>query len=330
MSICTGITLVENLSPGTDLLSVSIDNGAQTAYWIFDQSKAMAYLNQEVIVDYRQDVYKGQLATFINTFVLPTTVQTLDKSDNFKLFCDVEDNQSNLSFAEIADGEYRAGCIVFCIKCEYKTSPSSQWMELLIRDRTMHTATLRLFDYANKSADFTGQYVNTELARSKYGFTAEFINPTSGEVVPNPEIAIAKQFITNYFSDDTHALTYMTNTNILSFLEQAIDYEVGYGLVRLAMELSMLQNMYNLTKDFDLQSIAHALLASRGYLVKESILSSVVNNVILACKVSWPDAKKVCTMLDENLTEHYDEYFIYKSIKDTVNTILERKKGTKF
>ena len=52
MAVCTGITQVPEKN---GLLKVTIDNDVE-AFWFYDYSDAMQYLNQEVIVDYRKDI----------------------------------------------------------------------------------------------------------------------------------------------------------------------------------------------------------------------------------------------------------------------------------
>lgn len=327
MSICTGISLVETLPSGDELLKVTIDNSTE-AFWFYRYSDALAYLNQEVIVEYRKDVYKGELAQFIATFVKPTVIQTLSKEDNIKLYCDMVDNNANLSFSEIAIGETRPGCIVYCVACEFKSSNNATWQELIIRDKSMRTAKLRLFDYDNKAANFAGQYVMTELSRNKFGFQSEFINPVAGEVPPNPELEISKKYIQNYFANDSNALAYIAKTGVIGFLEEAIDYEKGYGLVRLARELAVLDAMKNITKDVDLKSIGQALLASRGYLVRNSVLSNSVNNVIQAYSIKWDNTALVLQLLDTACEEDIPEKKVMQSITSTVSTLIEVQKGT--
>lgn len=328
MSVCTSITAVGKVN-GTDVLKVIIDNEI-SAYWFFNYADSLAYVGKEVIVDYRKDVYNGELVDFINTFIIPNTVHTLDKEDNIKLYIDQEDNFSNISFSDIADSETRGGCIVFCTAQEFKSSTKAVWMECIIRDRSMHTAVLRLFDYENASADFAGKYIVTELTRSKYGFTTDFIGPVDGKCPPNPEIELGKKFILNYFKDDAVSLDYINKTNVLEFLEELVDYEKGYGLMRLAMELAMVDSMGNITKDVDLSAIGRALLAKRGHISRNSVLSECYNNLALANKFMWDNRKLVMQLLDVNIDEHPKEYVIMNNIVNTVSGILEVRKGTVF
>ena len=63
MSVCTSIEKVAT-DDGSSLLKVTVDNSV-TAFWFYDYSAALQYLNKDVIVDYRQDIYKGNLTTII-------------------------------------------------------------------------------------------------------------------------------------------------------------------------------------------------------------------------------------------------------------------------
>jgi hypothetical protein len=327
MNKCTDVTLVEKLFSG-DLLKVTID-GVTEALWIFDYSEALKFVNEDVIVEYRQDIYKGEMRQFIATFVKPCLVNTLEKEDNIKLYCEQVDNFSNLSFNEIEIGETRPGCIVYCISCEFKSSSAAVWQELVIRDRSMHVAKLRLFDYDNKAANFAGQYVITELSRNKFGFQSDMISPVQGECPPNPEIDIAEQYIKNFFLTDANAMEYINKYNLLSIMKEHIDYEKGYGLMRLAMELAMIDALKNISNDVDLTSIADAILASHGYEVRDSVLSHVVNNVLVAANVHWANKQLVLCLLDVESGEDIPERVVMKQIQDTVDALLRVRKGLK-
>lgn len=329
MDKCTDIVLYEHSEEIGDVLKVTINSDTE-AFWFYPYAEALKYIGQDVIVEYRKDIYKGALQQFIATFTIPTVVATLDKKDDFKLYVDQVDNQASLSFNEIADGETAYNCTVFCTAQEFKSSGNATWMQLTIRDKTMHTATLRLFNYDNPNAEFAGKYVNTELSRSQYGFKSEAIVPICDGTMVNPEVAIARQYILNYFADDTFAYPFINKTCVLDFLEDIVDYEKGYGLMRLAMELAMVDSMGNITKDVDLVTIGHALLAKRAHRIRQSVLSDSVNNVVIAMNYAWKDKKMLLELLDDALEEKPKEAAVMKSIQDTVNTILSVRKGTVF
>lgn len=327
MAICSSIKLVENDVVGGDLLRVTIDN-TETAYWFYNYADAMQYVGQEVIVQYRKDIYKGELVQFIKTFVVPTAVTTLEKKDNIKLYIDQVDNNSNISFSDIAIGETAQGCIVYCTHSEFKSSKNAVWQEFIIRDKAMHTAKLRVFDYANDSADMSGQYIMTALSRNKYGFQSDFVAPANGTVANNPEIDIAINFIENYFSTDVAAMTYINKTQLIEHLKEVIDYEKGYALMRLAMELSMVESLENVTKDVDLNAIGRAILCSYGHYTRTSVLSDSVANVTLALQFPFENKTTVVPLLDVALEEKPKEYEVMHSIQSAVAAILEVRKGT--
>lgn len=329
MSVCTGIVKVESHPTAGDLLRVSIDNIVE-AYWFYDYAKALEFVDQEVIVDYRQDIYNGEMRNFINTFVRPNVVNVLEKKEAFKLYCDQEDNNSNLSFSEVLEGESRKGCIVFCVSCEFKSSANAVWQELLIRDKSMHVAKLRCFNYDNKEADFKGKYIMTDLARSKYGFTSEFIKPIQGECPENPEIALASQYILNYFADDVIAMDFINKTQFIDFMKETVDYELGYGLMRLAMELSMCDNLNNIAKDINVRAVGHILLMSYAYVTRSSVLSPAVNNIFIAQQYMWPERKIVVTALDKEQEIKSPEATVVESIRKTVDSILQVRKGVTY
>lgn len=330
MAICTAIEKIGKIGTGNDdVLRVTIDN-ATNALWIWDYADAMQYLNQEVIVDYRQDIYKGNLTTFVSTFVMPKQIATLDKEDGIKLYVDSFDNNSNVSFREIADGDERAGCIVFCTKNEFRSSPKATWQEFIIRDCTMHIAVLRLFDYENKDADFSGKYIMCDLARSQYGFQASFVKPMDKDAFANPEIEIAKKYILSFFKNNEAAMKYMQSYNFMSIVEEVVDYEKGYALTRCAMELAMADGLRNITHDVDIDSICEAILCSRGHLLRPSNLSASYTNIALAIKIGWKNKVLVCKLLDTAADEHPAEYAVLQNIRSSVSTLLEVRKGTMF
>ena len=324
MAVCTSISLVKHLNDDCDLLQVTIDNSVN-AYWIYSYADSGKYLNQEVIVDYRQDMLDGRLERFIATFIVPSVIQTLDATQDFKLFTDAVDNYSNVSFNDIQPGENCAQCIIYCTKSEYKTSPKAVWHELTVRDRNFRIATVRIFDYDVRNLELAGSYIRCDLARNKYGFQTDFVSTVNQECPPNPEIELAKTYVLNYFSNNTAAQTFMTKFDIINTLLRACDYEIGYGFVRMAMELSMVNSMRNITNDIDIDIIAEAILTSRGYLSRNSKLSSNVNNIMMAMSFPWKDKEKLLQLLD--FESDLPEAKVLKNVKATVDELLEIRKG---
>ena len=324
MSVCTAIEKVSGYN-NTDLLQVTIDHNI-VAYWFYDYADSLQFLDKEVIVDYRDDMYNGEIRRFIKTFVLPTVVNTLDKQEGFKLYIDQEDNQSNTSFNEIQLSETKYGCIVFCSKQEIKSSNNASWVELTIRDKFMRCAKLRLFDPETQDS-FEGSYIHCDLSRNQFGFNTKSIVSVGGEMAANKEISVAEQYIKNMFADDMIATDYLNKTMLLKLLAEHVDYEKGYAVVRLAMELAMADALHNVTKDVDVTAICHALLCRYGHYTRSSILSEQVNNIFIAQQFMFPNRKCVVLCLDTTNTERPDEAKIYQHIIDTVDSVLRIRKG---
>ena len=328
MLICNSIDFIEKLA-NLDVLKVNLSDGT-SPYWFYDYNRSLEFVGKEVIVSTRNDMYHGNMVDVINTFVMPSKVNTIERHENIKLFCDGEDNFSNLSFNEIQEGETKPSCLFYCVAQAPKSSAQSTWVEYIVRDRTLRTMKLRVFDSDNPNAELAGHYCMASLTRSKYGLQTRMIAPANGECPRNPEIDIAKEFVTHYFEADAVAMTFMRDLNFIAKMESVVDYEAGYGLVRLAMELSMCEQLYNVTNSIDVKLVEHALLASYANNCSDLPFSDELRNVVLAMRAKWPNSAKLVAMIDPGTVEaRPGEYEIYLGIRNMVNAILEEKKSYK-
>lgn len=326
--ICKSVAKVEELN-GMDVLLVKFDDDT-TAYWFYREALALEYVNQPVVVSFRNDMYKGSVVSVINTLVMPTKVNVIEKHEGIRLFCDQEDNLSNLSFNEIANGETKVGCIFYCVACTTKTSAKSVWVEMKIRDKSLRVATLRVFDPEGVAKDLTGSYCMSALTKNEYGFQTKQVLEATGTCPRNVEIDIAKEYIQSYFVANAPAIAFMETHDFINQMENVVDYERGYGLVRMAMELSMCEQLYNITNSLDIQVMEYAVLVSRSHYCTNMQFSAEVNNVILTIRCKWPNAVKLIAMIDPGAVENRpDEYAVLRNIQETVNTILEKKKEYK-
>ena len=330
MSVVKEITKVKEIS-GTDLLKVKVEEetGAITeSYWFYNYADAITYLDKKVIVDYRSEMIDGVVVQAINTFTVPVAINTLSKDTNIKLYSDAEDNFATVSFRDLADGEVVPNCIVYCVKQELKSSPKASWLEFIIRDRFMHVATLRLFDYDNTNGDMTGSYIVTALEKSKYGFQTDYVGKANGEVRVNPEITIAKEYIFNYFANDPEALSVIEKFKLMEHFDQLVDYETGYGVVRLATELSLAEQLCNITDAVNITAIKQALLCSHLCITQpNSILSDTVRNCMLIVKTNFPDKKLICQLLDLPTENDPKEREVFEKIKELSDTLMKVRKG---
>lgn len=329
MSKCTGIEKVGILSDGTDILRVTIDDSVE-ALWCYPYADAMQFLNQEVIVDYFQNIYEGRPQQFVKNFVIPRKLNVIEKQETLKLFTYDIDNQSNVNFSDIDPGSTQNAAIVFCIDQQIKSSTNAIWLELTIRDRSRKVAVTRIFDFDKGNVDFAGNYLILDLShKQNYGFNSTQAAVYPGEFSENPEITVAKQFIKQLFAQDEYASTYLSKTMLLDRLDKVIDYERGYAVVRMAQELCLCDQMHNMTYDIDVDSIMYTILCSYGHNIVSNGFSDAMNDTFLAAKFKWPKAQLVLHLLDPGFTEPLDERSIYHNIKTTVDNILHVHKAVR-
>ena len=322
MSKCTSIEKVSVLSDGTDILRVTIDDAVE-ALWCYPYADAIQFLDQEVIVDYFQNIYDGQPRQFVKNFVVPRKLNVIEQQETLKLFTYDIDNQSNVNFSDIDPGATQNAAIVYCIAQQIKSSTNAIWLELTIRDRSRKVAVTRIFDFDKSNVDFEGNYLIMDLShKQNYGFNTTQAAVYPGEFSENPEITVAKQFIQRLFAQDANASAYLGKTLLLDRLNDVVDYERGYAVVRLAQELCLCDQLHNMTYDVDVDSIMYAILCSYGHHITSNGFSDNMNDTLLAAKFQWPNAQLVIHLLDPGFGDRLNERTIYDNIKATVDNIL--------
>lgn len=331
MAVCTSITKLEDLSGGIEILLVTIDEDIK-AYMIFNYADSLQFLNQEVIVSYRKDIYQGKIETFINTLTIPVKVTTLDKEDNIKLYTEQTDNNSNVCIADLQYGQTMIGAILYCVASSYN-SKNTVWMELKVRDRAGKISTLRLFDPESYKLRYDGIYIKANIKRSKWGLTSEAIAPMSLEFAPNPELKICRVFIERYFLEDHVMGNILDRTKLLDHMESHIDIELGYLLVRAAIEINILEGLKDVFKEVDFKAVSYAILMQYGYVTKEEAgsYSTLLKSITFTLQQKMPadTASKVLSILDVNEEgmEPTAEKRLFSKINDLAKEIINIRKG---
>lgn len=327
MTKCTNVVLIEHLNEDDDLLEVTIDDSIKS-YMVAKYGDILKYVDHEVIVSYRNDIYKGSLCQFIDTVTIPTRVATLDREDNIKLYVAQEDNFSNVCFKDLQEGETMLNAEMYCVSHTYNSSTNAVWAELVVRDRSMRLAKIRLFDYDYNKYNFTGRYVKADIRKSKYGLTTQSVLPLEASSAVNPEVAIAKKFILSTFEQDKEILNIITSKNLLEAMEEIIDLERGYLLVRTAMELSLAHEMFNITNSVDVSLIKRVLLLSCMYsLTPNSEYSKQFCNMVNVSKEQLSNKKEIMLLLDSNSETDLKERVVIDNIRTTIDNLINIKKG---
>lgn len=330
MNVCTSIKRVSQIDENTDILLVEIDNDV-SAYMIYKYSECLKFLNQEVIVSYRKDIYEGKIETFINTLTIPTRVTTLDREDDVKLFCDVDDNNSNVCFADIQKGETVVGAIMYCIKCEYE-SYRKVWMKVTVRDKRGRVSHVRLFDYTKDDIFYNGMYIRADIKKGKVGFTTDMIQPMELDYPPNPEIDLAYNYIQRYFDKDKYMFDMLNKTQLLEHMKVFITLERGYELVRLAVQLDILKGLKNSCDDVDYTALSYAIVLQYGYITKMKLsrYSPTLRTITFALQQQLPTevASTVLEILDtgDGVEKVIPEKELFDRIIELSNTVVKIKK----
>jgi hypothetical protein len=326
MAVCTAIELVEAIDINTSILRVTIDDKVK-ALMLMDYAEAMKFLDQDVIYTLRKDMYKQEVMDFIATLTRPVAVNTFEKDSSVKLYCDAADSNSNVSFLDIAEGTVANNAVVFCVEQKYESSDKAFWCNLTILDRNRHTAHIRLFDPDRTNTQFAGIYVKCDLRKTKYGFTATFIQPMEGGFPINPEVDIAERAVRDAFASDAKISAFIENSKLFEFMRSYVDYEPGYIAVRTAMELALATELSNLVEHLDLQLIKQTILFSKCFVfAPESKFSRTVINVTKVSHYKFDKQQETLLMLDAASEHVTKEKVVYDSIVETVNTIIKTKK----
>lgn len=332
MAVCTSVVKLESVNEEDDIILVTIDDEVK-AYMLFNYAQSLQFVGKEVIVSYRRDVYKGKIEMFINTLTVPVKVTTLDREDNIKLFVKQEDNNSNCCLADVEVGKSIGKAILYCIESKYESSEKAVWISLKVRDKAGRVAVLRLFDYDSRDANYSGMYIRASIKRTKYGFTTDMIDPIDIEFAPNPEIEIAKKYIQMYFIDDAYMKGVFGTTKLLEGMEEFVEVELGYALVRLAVELDVLDELKNALDEVDFRAISYALVMKYGYIAKSQLksYSPRLKSITFALQNGLPSsvATKVLMILDEDSTDvdRIPEKDIFNNITSLANSVIKAKKA---
>lgn len=332
MAICTSIVKLEEITQDTDMMLVTIDDDVK-AYMVYNYAQCLQFVGQEVVVSYRKDIYKGKVETFINTLTIPVKVSAIDREDNIKLFVKQKDNNSNCCLADIKEGESMVRAVLYCVESMYESSVKAVWLTLVVRDRAGRVAKLRLFDYDTRDANYSGMYIRANIKRTKYGFNTDMIEPVDIEFTPNPEITIAKQFIQTNFLDDSYMKGMLASTKLLERMETFVDVEMGLALLRLAVELDILEELKNVLDDVNFKAITYAIVMRYGYIAKQGLkkFSSRLKSTTFALQQNMPNdvATLVLMILDEDSpeVEMIPEKRVYSSILALADSVIKAKKA---
>ena len=223
----TKIELLESYATEQQLMRLTFDEGKDSAYIIWSHANLVQYLNDEVIATFRQDMYNGSIAKFVNTIAKVGVVHTLERSNNVKLYVDVTDNHSNIRFKEIEDGGTAVNAIVYVTDIRFDSSARAEWADLTVMDQARKIAQLRIFSPDSKIQDFKGRYVMCDIRKNRYGLSTDSVVTVDNAFPFSPEVEISERFLMDAFAEDADILTLLAETKFADFAKKVVDLEPG-------------------------------------------------------------------------------------------------------
>ena len=323
----TKIELLESYAT-EQLMRLTFDEGKDSAYIIWSHANLVQYLNDEVIATFRQDMYNGSIAKFVNTIAKVGVVHTLERSNNVKLYVDVTDNHSNIRFKEIEDGGTAVNAIVYVTDIRFDSSARAEWADLTVMDQARKIAQLRIFSPDSKIQDFKGRYVMCDIRKNRYGLSTDSVVTVDNAFPFSPEVEISERFLMDAFAEDADILTLLAETKFADFAKKVVDLEPGYILVRLAIELDVASELANLVKEVDVDLIKRCLLIEKFNVFQQtSPYRNDIVTFVTASRYKFDHKNEVLLTLYSDEEKFSMERVVLKQVREMADTIINVKKG---
>lgn len=324
----TKIELLESYATEQQLMRLTFDEGKDSAYIIWSHANLVQYLNDEVIATFRQDMYNGTIAKFVNTIAKVGVVHTLERSNNVKLYVDVTDNHSNIRFKEIEDGGTAVNAIVYVTDIRFDSSARAEWADLTVMDQARKIAQLRIFSPDSKIQDFRGRYVMCDIRKNRYGLSTDSVVTVDNAFPFSPEVEISERFLMDAFAEDADILTLLAETKFVDFAKKVVDLEPGYILVRLAIELDVASELANLVKEVDVDLIKRCLLIEKFNIFQQtSPYRNDIVTFVTASRYRFEHKNEVLLTLYSDEEKFSTERVVLKQVREMADTIINVKKG---
>ena len=324
----TKIELLESYATEQQLMRLTFDEGKDSAYIIWSHANLVQYLNDEVIATFRQDMYNGTIAKFVNTIAKVGVVHTLERSNNVKLYVDVTDNHSNIRFKEIEDGGTAVNAIVYVTDIRFDSSARAERADLTVMDQARKIAQLRIFSPDSKIQDFKGRYVMCDIRKNRYGLSTDSVVTVDNAFPFSPEVEISERFLMDAFAEDADILTLLAETKFADFAKKVVDLEPGYILVRLAIELDVASELANLVKEVDVDLIKRCLLIEKFNVFQQtSPYRNDIVTFVTASRYKFDHKNEVLLTLYSDEEKFSMERVVLKQVREMADTIINVKKG---
>lgn len=330
------ISIIRHLKDNLDLCEIQID--FDTLKIFYDANELMQFINKDVTYTVRPDVVDGVATEVICELAILTTIQTVSSSENVKLIpegnrrtmCNVE--AKNLRF-----GEFYSNCIALMSKFEFGSSGKAKWFDCTMVDAVSKEFIVRLFTSNTERMEMEailsthlGRYNVFDVKYTKFGLQTEEFVCLDDTVEESPEVVVAKEIVANLINSDTALSEYNKRYDFINNMSSLIDGEPGYGLVRIASELYMINAIDSISTDLDIKAMKRAVVCSRGYLLPhKTAWSRPMLNVNKCMSIGELKSDKELMLILDVLSEEEASSTkqTYIKIRGLVNDIIKIRRG---
>lgn len=324
---------VKEASPQVDLIRVYFEHLEHELVYMFGRyNEVVQYLDQDVLVDFREEIVDGAFVPCVASLSVISQVTTLDKEEGIKLYIDedFELGTSNLVFNDLHEGDSIEKAIMYCIDHKYESSAKATWAELTVLDKKRSVRKLRVFDPDRDSTKFKGCFIKAFVKYTKYGLVASDVYLHSEATVDaNPLVAIAMRSIQKAISNDTLLIEVVNNEGFLDKLPNynlEEGYEAGFMAVRLAVELALIAQTRNISKHLDQELLTRLAVCEKLFVVtnREKATASLhMQNIIKLTKYPLARNKPLFTAIDKDSHINLPEVAFYEGIKKSASVVVD-------
>ena len=286
----TGITVQDTLNADADVLTVEFDDGT-SALMFYKYADALPFLNKEVVVDFRQDLYKGQIVDVVNTFTTAAVVHTLSSE--------------------------------YCVNQTLESSDKAVWAELTVRDSQFKVRKLRLFD-PDRSLTFKGKYIICDIRKNQYGLSTTDIRTDDTVAYETPDVAICRDYCIKYFAGRDSINAMLDKIQFWEYAYTHVNIITGGDLVQLAYELRLLSAYKDMLPGLTYDALDLALLLMHtGVKYEEDQMSPELRAVFTASNHPVDMRRQAMYILDGFDNDLFvAEKRIFKTIRKQANEML--------
>lgn len=330
------VTFVKKIAENLDQCELQIDFDILTIF--YDATELMQFSGKDVLYTVRPDVVDGEQKLVICELAMLTTVQTVQSTENIKLIPEGTSRTiCNFDSRNARFGQYYPNVVGLLSKFTFGSSQKAKWFDCTMIDINSKEYMVKMFTSGSTPEEMEavlnpmiGRYVNFDMEYTRYGFQTTELIPLPQDVEESPEVVVAKEVIQTLINNDPALTEYNSRYGFINTVSSVIDGEPGYGLVRMASELYMINAVDNISTELDIRAMKRAVICSRGYMLphKTDWSKPMLNTTKLMQIPELKTDKELMLILDALSDEEPSPTKLtYIEIRGLVDNIIRIRRG---